>query len=154
MLVVVEKIRPCVVGYVQIGPAVVIVVAPHNPKSIAVPRIVNSCLLGDLLEGSIAAVVEKQIAFAFHAPGTALHENSLVAAEFFIAAEFRELAHIEMDIPRHKEVDEAVAIVVGPGRPGHEPGSPHSRFLGHVLELAISKAAVERATPEAGDKEV
>ncbi len=83
-----------------------------------------------------------------------MHENSLVAAKFFIAAEFRELVHIQMDIPRHKEVDEAVAIVVGPGRPGHEAAPAHSRFLGHVLELAISKAAVERAAPETGDKQV
>ena len=154
MLVAVEKIGPCVVGHVQIGPAIVIVITPHDAESIPVPGIVNPGFLGDLLKRTIAAVVEKQVAFALHTPRATLHQNSLVAAEFFIATEFRELVHIQVDVPRHKEVDVAVAIVVGPGRPGHEAAPPHSGFVGRVFELAISQTAVQRAATEASDKDV
>ena len=154
MLVVVEKIGPGVVGHVQIRPAVVIVIAPHGPEPVAVPGIVNPSFLGDLFERTIAAVSKKQVAFAFHAPGTALHQNAFVAAEFFVAAKFRELIHIQMDVPRHKEVDVAVVIVISPGCPGHKAAPPHSGFICHIFEFAISQTAVECGATEAGDKDV
>src|SRR5712664_179427 len=59
-----------------------------------------------------------------------------------------------MDISRDKKVDIAVAIIVGPGRTGHEAAPTYSGFLGHVFELAISKAAVKRIASETGDKDV
>src|SRR5712692_9142438 len=59
-----------------------------------------------------------------------------------------------MDVPRYKEVDETVAIVIGPGRPGHEPAPANSGFVGHVFKLAIPQAAVKCAASEAGDEDV
>src|SRR5713226_2123742 len=154
VLVAVKKIGTCVVGHVQIGPAVVIVIAPHGPESVPVPGIVNASFLGDLLKRTIAAVVIKQVAFALHAPRAALHQDSFVATEFFITSEFRQLVDIQMDISCHKEVDVAVAIVVGPRGPGHEATPPHSGLLGHVFELAISQPAVKRAASKACNKHV
>ena len=118
------------------------------------PGIIHPGLLGDFLEGAVAAVVIKQVAFSFHAPGAALDKNLLVAAELFVAAEGRELIHVQLDVTRDKQINVTVAVVVGPGRAGHEAAAAHAGFFSHVLEFAISQATVERAAAEAGDENV
>src|SRR5207248_3753311 len=116
-----------VIGDIQIGPAVVIVVAPNRTEPVAMPGIIHPGLLGDFLERAVAPVVIKQVAFSFHAPGAALDKNLLVAAELFVAAEGRELIHVQLDVTRDKQINVTVAVVVGPGRAGHEAAAAQDR---------------------------
>ncbi len=86
VIVMVEIVGDGVVSDEEIGPAIVVVVHPHNPEAIVADVIVDASFDGNFLEGAIAAIVIQEIAFAFEAPGAALHQNALEAAEF-VAAE-------------------------------------------------------------------
>src|SRR6266403_5027256 len=106
---------------------------------------------GNFLKSSVAAIVIEEIALAFEAPGSALHENALEPAEF-VAPELREIVHVEMGVAGNEKIDEAVAVVVAPGCPGHEAAPTNASFFGDVLELTVAQAVVERAAAEAGHK--
>ncbi len=48
---------------------------------------------GNFFKGSVTAIVIEKIAFTFQAPGAALHQNSLEAAEF-VTPKLREVVHV------------------------------------------------------------
>ena len=98
VLVAIEKIRSGVVGYVKIGPAVVVVISPGCAEAVIMMRVVDAGLLRNFFEGAIALVVKEQIGFAGHAPGAALHEHSLEAAEARIVAELRQVVDIDVNV--------------------------------------------------------
>src|SRR5438067_1096924 len=81
VLVVVEVIRGSVVGDIEIRPAVIVVIdttANYLYQAIVMVWIANPGFAGHFLERAVVAVVKQQVAFAWHAPGTALHLDSLV----------------------------------------------------------------------------
>ena len=154
MLVVVEVIRTGVVGDVQVGPSVIVVVAPDHSQPVVAVYIFHARFLRNFLEGAVAAIVEEQVRFADHAPGAALDQDSLEAAILLVAAEGGQVVHIEMHVARNVEVHEAVAIVVGPGGSGAEAAGGHAGFVGDVFKFAIAQVAVERVAAETGDVDV
>ena len=64
------------------------------------------------------------------------------------------VVHIEMNVARNVQVDEPVAIVVGPGRAGAEAAGGDSGFFGDIFESAIAQVAIKRVAAEAGDVDV
>src|SRR5437867_3569090 len=59
-----------------------------------------------------------------------------------------------MNVTRDKEINVTVAVIVDPGRAGHEAAAARAGLFSHVLEFAVSQAAVKRAPAEAGDENV
>src|SRR5207247_1967352 len=106
---------------------------------------------GNFLKGAVAAIVIEKIAFAFEAPGSALHQNAFEPAEL-IAAELWQVIHVQMRIAGDVQVNEAVAVVVAPSRASHESAASDSCLISDVLELAVAKPMVESAAAEAGHK--
>ena len=64
------------------------------------------------------------------------------------------MVHIEVNVARNIEVNEAVAIVVGPGGTGAEAAGGDSGLFGNVFKLAIAQIAVKRVSAEAGHVDV
>ncbi len=153
MIVVVEIIGNGIVGDEEIGPTIIIVVHPHDTESVVANVIMDARFDGNFLKGAITTIMIEEVAFAFETPGTTLNENALEAAEF-VAAKLGEIVHVEMRIARNKQIDEAVAVVVAPGRASHESAAADSGFFGDILELAIAKAVVQGAAAKTSDKEV
>src|SRR5207245_4440294 len=115
--------------------------------------VVNTGFHRNLLKRAVAAVVVQEIAFAFEAPGAALHQNALKAAEF-VAAELREIVHVEMGIAGHEKIHKAVAVVVAPSRSGHEAAAANSGLFRDVLEFAVAETVVESAATIPGDEKI
>src|SRR5260370_695870 len=153
VIVVIEIVGDGVVGNEEIGPAVVVIVDPHDAEAVVADVIVDTCFDGNFLERAVAPIVIEEIAFAFETPGPALHQNALEAAEF-VAAELREIIHVQMGIAGDVEIDETVAVVVAPGGAGHEAAAADTGLFGDVLEFAVAETVVERAAAEARDEEI
>ncbi len=64
------------------------------------------------------------------------------------------MVHVEVDVARNVQIDESVAIVVGPGCAGAEAARGHSGFVGDVFKFAVAQVAIERVSAEAGDVDV
>ena len=64
MLVAVEKVRAGIVGDVEVGPGVVVVVAPGCAQSVVVRGIVDAGFLRDLFKRAVALVVKEQVGLA------------------------------------------------------------------------------------------
>src|SRR5229473_176504 len=137
VIVVVEIVGNGIVGDEQIGPAIVVVIHPNDSEAVVTDLIVDARLDGNFLEGAVAAIVIEEIAFALQAPGAALHQNALEAAEL-VAAELGEIVHVQMRIAGDEKIDEAVAVIVAPGSAGHEAAAADAGFFGDVLELAVA----------------
>src|SRR6266404_2818352 len=151
VIVVIEIVGDGVVGNEEIGPAVVVIVDPHDAEAVVADVIMDAGLHGDFFKGSVTSIVIEKIAFAFEAPGAALHEDSLEAAEF-VAAELREIVHVQMGVAGDVEIDETITVVVAPGRAGHKAAAADTGLFGDVLELAVAETVVERAAAEARDE--
>src|SRR5439155_14033927 len=150
-VVVVEVVGNGIVGNQEIGPAIVVVINPHDAEAVVADLIMDAGFDGNFFKRAVAAIVIEEIAFAFEAPGAALHKDAFEAAEF-VAAELGKIVHVQMGIARDEEVDETVAVVVAPGCASHKTAAADSCLLGDVLELAVAKAAIECAAAKTGDK--
>ena len=102
MFIVIEIIRAGIIGDIEIGPAIVVIVSPHHAQAIVVVGIVNPSFFGDLFESAVAAIVKEQVGLALHSPRTTLDADSLEAAGLLVAAESGQVVDIEMDIARHE----------------------------------------------------
>ena len=150
VIVVVEKIRPGIVRHIQIGPAIIIVIAPHHSQSVIFAGVVHARLLRHFLKRPVAAIVVQQVRFARHAPGAALHNDAAKLA----GAERAGIIHVHMNVARYENIHEAVFVVVRPGGAGHEAAAAHAGFVRYILEFAIAQVAIERIPAVAGDKDV
>ena len=88
VFIVVEIIWYGIVGHQQIGPAVVIIVYPHDAQAIIANVIMHSRLHGNFFKRPVALIVIEKIAFALEPPGSALHQDAFESAEF-VAAKLR-----------------------------------------------------------------
>src|SRR5260370_33218347 len=106
-------------------------------------RIVDPGLSGNLFERAIAPVVVEEIGFPLQTPGPALHQHAAKAAELFIAAQLRQLIHIDVDIARYEQIHMAVAVVISPSRAQAQSSSATTCLFGAILKLAVPQVAVE-----------
>ena len=97
MIVVVQVIGRGIIGYKQIGPAVIVVVTPDDTKAVVLVGVADSSLLRNFLESAVAFVVEEEIALTLHAPGAALHGHSLEVAKL-AAAKDGQMVHVNVDV--------------------------------------------------------
>src|SRR5437660_641879 len=151
VIVMIKIVGNGIVGDQEIGPAIVVVVNPHDAEAVVADFVVDSGFDGNFLKRAVAAIVIKKIAFAFEAPGSALHQDAFESAKL-IAAKLWQVVHVQMGIAGDVQVDETVAVVVAPGCASHEATATNSCLLGDVLELAVAEAVVEGASPIAGYK--
>ena len=144
MFVVVEVIRAGIVGDIQVGPAVVVVIAPDHAQAVVFVGVVDAGFLGNFFKRAIAAIVKQQVGFAQHAPRAALHRDSLEAAVLLIFAEVGQFVHVEMHVAGDEQVHMAVAVVVAPGRAGAESSRHHSCLIRDIFKLAVAQVVIQR----------
>src|ERR1700724_567592 len=143
MVIVVEVVRTGVVRDIQIGPAIVVEVAPDALHAEVMLGVVNTGCFGDVLEGTIAAVAKQKIRFARKSPRSTLHHDPAETAKLIIAAEFRQLVDVNEYVPRHKKIDTPIAIEVAPSRSCAKSADRHTGFFGHVFKPAVAKVPIE-----------
>src|SRR5882762_3726231 len=100
MFVVIEIIGPGIVGYIEIRPAIIVIVRPDSLHSEIMIRIVDAGLLGYIFEGSISAVAEKKIGFSRQSPRTALYRNAAEPAGFFVAPKLWKFVGVNIHVAR------------------------------------------------------
>src|SRR5579862_2684823 len=150
----VKIIRASVIGYVKVGPAVVIVIGPHTLHAKVVIGIVNAGLLRNILEGSITTIVKEEVRLSGKAPRSALHGNAAKAASLLIATEDRQLVHVHINVTGHEQVDLAVFVVIAPRRAGAETTDTNTGLLGYILKLAVAKTFVKNVAAVTGHVDV
>jgi hypothetical protein len=150
VIVMVKIIRAGVIRDVEIGPAVVVIVAPDDAETVVGVGVVHAGFLRDFFKCSVATIVIEQVGFSEHAPGTALHDD---AAEF-ATAERSDVGEVDVNVPGDKNIDEAVPIIIRPCSAGHETAAAHSGFVGDIFKSAITAVAVESIAAVAGDEYV
>src|SRR5438445_13812725 len=102
MLVVVQVIGAGIVGHIEIGPAVVVIVRPYPLHSEVMIRIIHSGLLGHVFKSSISAVAKKKVGLARKPPRAALHWNPAEPACLFVASKLWKLVCIDVNVARDK----------------------------------------------------
>src|SRR5260370_40620010 len=113
-------------------------------------RIADPGLSGNLFERAIAPVVVEQVGFPLQTPRPALHQHAAKAAELLIAAQLRQLVHIDVDITRYEQIHVAVAVVISPSRVQAQSSSANARFFGDIFKLAVPQVVVENVPAVAG----
>src|ERR1700736_1408633 len=113
----------------------------------------NAGFFGDFLEGAIAAIVVKHVAFTDETPRATLHENAFIFA-ILVAAKYREIIHADGGIPRYEQVDIAVAVVVAPGSASAETTTSEAGLLGYIFKFAPAQAAIEHIATIPCDEQV
>src|SRR6266566_276350 len=151
VIVVIEVIWDGVIRHQEVGPAIVVVIHPHDAEAIVADVVVDASFDGNFFKSSVTTIVVKEIAFAFEAPRSALHENALEAAEF-VTSEFRKVVHVQMGIAGDEKIHETIAVVVAPRRPGHKATADDTGLFSDVLELTVAEGVIKGAAPEAGHK--
>ena len=154
MLVVIEVVRAGIVGDVQIGPTVVIVIAPDRAQAVVFVGIVDACLFGNFFKRAVAAIVKEQVGFPEHAPGSALHRDSLEAAVLLVLAEVRQFIHVKVNVAGDEKIYVSVTIVVSPGRAGAEAARGHAGFIRDIFKLAVAQIVIQRVAAVAGHIDV
>ena len=135
-LVVVEGVLPELVGDVEVGPAVVVVVGPGGGHAPA--RVADACVPGDVGEGAVAVVAVERAGDAVGGRVVGPRRGRLLVAH----------AH---DV----EVEEAVAVVVGDRRHARPAPGRDARRRAHVDEVAAARVVEEPvAAARRGDEEV
>ena len=150
-VVVIEVIGAAIVRDIKIGPAVVIVISPHDPHAMQLARVAHRCLLRDIFECSIAAIAEEKVAFAFHFVGH-LEDDRPVSLHMRIGR--RKVMKVCFHVAGNKQIEVAVAVVIGPGSSGAEAGRFHACSLSHILELASPQVVVQHVVSIACHVEV
>jgi hypothetical protein len=83
-----------------------------------------------------------------------LHRDSAEAAGLLVAAELRELVDIDDHIPRHEEINVAIAVVVRPCCARAEPASAHAGSFCDIVKLAAAKASIQGVAAISGYVEI
>ena len=97
--------------------------------------------------------MKQRIAGAFEPARAALHAD---AAEFagWLAAEFRQIAELEVHVIGHHQVEIAIMVVISKSRAGGPAAVAHSRLFADVGESAVAVVSVKRVLAEVGAKNV
>src|SRR5207249_1441294 len=74
--------------------------------------------------------------------------------ELLVAAQLRQLVHIDMNVARDKQIDVAVAVVVSPCGSQAQAAAPDSCLVGNVFKLAVPEIVIERVSAVSGDVKV
>src|SRR5689334_3993702 len=126
MAVAVHVVGPGIVSNIEVRPAIVVDVSPDHTHSVIMMAVINASLLGNILEGAVAAIVKEEVAFALHAPRSTLHLHPAKLAELFVAAQFWQFAHIHVHVTGDEKIDVTIAVIVSPGRPETETADGHA----------------------------
>ncbi len=127
VIVVVKVVGNGIIGDEQVRPAIIVVVRPHHTQAVIADFVANASFCGDFFKSAIAAIVIEEIAFADESPGAALHQDTFVAA-ILVATETRQVVHFDVRVAGDEQVHVAVAVVISPGRTGHEAAAADTGF--------------------------
>src|SRR5229473_795245 len=143
MVVMVEGIRTGIVRDIQIGPAVVVEVAPNALHAEVMLGVVHAGRFRNVLEGAIAVIVKQEIRLAGKSPRSTLLHDPAKTAKLIIAAEFRQLVDVDEYVSRRKQIDTSIPVEVAPRRPCAESADRHTGFFRHVFKPAVAKVPIE-----------
>ena len=117
-LVVIEEILAIVVGDEEVGPTIVVVIAPNNAHTMKLVGIVDARFFRHILEGAVATIAEQIISFTRHFVGH-LDDDGPVAGSVGVGR--RQVVEIGVNVASYKQVEISISIVVSPSRTGAEP---------------------------------
>ena len=152
-LILIQEIRRRIVGHVQIGPPVGVVVEPRDAEPEVRARIGDARLRADLGEAAVAVVVKQQVGLALQAARTALDGNAAILAGL-VLAEFRQMIEIDLHVAADEEIEISVVIVVGEAAPGRPAAARQARARGDVGEGAVVVVAIQVIAADGRDVEV
>src|SRR5258708_4729487 len=139
----VEVVRTCVVRHIQVGPTIVVVVAPDSLHAEVVRGVVHASCFRNVLEGAVAAIVEQEIRLARKAPRSTLHHDPAETPKFIIAPKFWQLVDVNEYVSRHKQIYVPISIKVAPGGACAESANPQTSFFGYVFKPAVAQITIE-----------
>src|SRR5712692_6342052 len=154
MVVVVKIVWAAVVGYIKIGPAIVVVVGPNGLHAKIGAGIIHSRLFRNILERAVSAIVKQKIALPAMAAAGAFHADSAKLAALALRVIGGEFVHVEIEIPGNEQVHVSVAVIIRPRRPHTVAADAHAGFFGYVLEFAVPQIAIENVAAITGDVDV
>ena len=150
VFVAIEKIGTHVIGHEEIGPAVVVIIGPHNAHTQAFVWIADARFFRHIFKRSIAAIVIENVRLTFRYRN--LHLQSLVIEG--IVAGLRQMMNVCVHVSRYEQIQMAVAIVICEGRAYAEAATLHMRLLGNIFESAAAKIMVKHVVTVARDIDV
>src|ERR1700756_2055728 len=150
----VEVVGTGIVRDIQVGPAIVVEVAPDSLHTEVMLVIVHAGRFRDIFKGAITAVVEQEVRLARKSPWSTLHHDTAETAKLIIAAEFRQVVDVNQYVSRHKQIYTPIAIKVTPGGACTESANSHTRFFRHVFKSAVAKVPIEGVATIPGNIDV
>ena len=97
--------------------------------------------------------MKQQVAFAIESARTALHRYALVAA-IFVAAKFRQMVEVHVNVTRNEKIHVAIAIIIAPRGAGTEAAAAHTRLIRYILKFTTAQVAIKSITVISGDVEI
>ena len=147
----VEVVGSPVVGHEEVEVRVVVDIGPNDAQPVVHRPVGDAGRLRNVREGPVAVVPVEEIGRPFQAPGPASHPQPVVVADPVLPAG---IGMFDGDVVGHEEVQVPVAVVVGEGAPGAEPGTRNSGPLGGLGEGPVPVVAIEQVGSQIGDVEV
>ena len=140
--VAIELVGLCVVGHQQVGPAVVVVVAPDGAKA-SVIHGVDARARGDVGEDAVPVVVIEDVALPLQPARAAHHGKPTVRAVHTgdAGARQRRCGEVEIDVSRDEQIEEAVVVEVSPRRARAPAAAGQAGPGRHLSEGAVAVIA-------------
>jgi len=109
-VVAIQIVGLAIVGNKQVRVSIPPDIGPHRGQAEETLGILDTSLLRDLTEGSVALIVEEIVALALEASRTTLDGHAVILTGF-AGAEFRQVVQMEVHIICDKEVGQSIAII-------------------------------------------
>src|ERR1700727_910489 len=157
MLVAVKILRDRIIGDQQVEPAVVIHINQHRRQAVISPGVGDASLYAHISKSTVAVVVKQMVALARQAARTAHHGDSAKLTEpgrdAALASDGR-IVGIELYVTGNEEVEEAIVVVIAPGRARRPAAESDSGLFRDVGKRTVMIVVVEAVLAEIGNVNV
>src|SRR5207248_4012399 len=136
-----------VVGHGQIKPAVVILIHQYRGQAVIMLRVGDASFSTDIGECAIAIVVKQMIAFPRQTARAAHGEThaailACAQADSTLPSD-RRMVGIELHVTWHKQIQQAIPIIVAPSWPCGPTTKSDAGFLRHISKRSIVIVVIE-----------
>src|SRR5882724_1684748 len=157
VIVLVEGGGGRIVGYVDVGPAIVVEIGGQHAEAVSAGRFQYAGFRRNIREGSIAVIVEQNIFAAIETRWATRDFQSFI--ETRAAFRRRDGLDVEIDVVGDEQVEMAVTVVVEEGAAGIPAreltaSGSDARMFGNVGEGAVAVVAEERAVAPIRDEKI
>src|SRR5207249_935489 len=150
-VVVVERAGSRVVGDVDVGAAILVVIAPHHAETIELVGI-DAGLFGHVGEGSVPVVVKEDVAASGQASRPAESRDAAIGA-VGRAARLAEMVDVNVEVVGHVKVEMAVVVVIAKRASQAPAVTAHARLAGDAREGPVPVVVVQNVPASVGDLE-